>query len=128
MKSRMVALVMAAALAGCAHQEAGEEKADPKESLETGRIVPIYEAIGKLTSRWFRRAVRTGLGLNANDDTGRTEAGGLVADDGTQASSVLASTGFTKTSSGYADRSDGWSSGDAAKNAVVAEMYDLKKH
>jgi ATP-dependent DNA helicase RecG len=42
-------------------QEAGEEKADPKESLETGRIVPIYEAIGKLTSRWFRRAVRTGL-------------------------------------------------------------------
>src|SRR5579883_3181514 len=42
-------------------QEAGEENNDPKESLETGKIVPIYEAIGKMTSRWFRRAVRTGL-------------------------------------------------------------------
>src|SRR3954451_14808188 len=50
-----------------------------------------------------------GLGLNANDDTGHSVAGGLVADDGSQASAVLASTGFTKTSSGYADRSDGWS-------------------
>ena len=42
-------------------QEAGAEKVDPKESLETGKIVPIYEAIGKMTSRWLRRAVRTGL-------------------------------------------------------------------
>lgn len=49
-----------------------------------------------------------GLGLNANDDTGRTEAGGLVATDGVLSGAVLASPGFTKTSSGYADRSDGW--------------------
>src|SRR3954471_20070736 len=49
-----------------------------------------------------------GLGLNANDDTGRSAAGALLADDGSQASAVLASTGFTKTSSGYGDRSDGW--------------------
>ena len=31
------------------------------ESLEVGRIVPIYEATGKLTPRWFRRAIRTAL-------------------------------------------------------------------
>ena len=31
------------------------------ESLEIGRIVPIYEATGKLTPRWFRRAIRTAL-------------------------------------------------------------------
>ena len=43
----------------------GEEGADPDrklgESLEVGRIVPIYEAAGngKLTSRWFRRIIRT---------------------------------------------------------------------
>ena len=41
----------------------GEDGADKKaaESLEIGRIVPIYEATGKLTSRWFRRAIRTAL-------------------------------------------------------------------
>jgi ATP-dependent DNA helicase RecG len=41
----------------------GEEGADKKaaESLEIGRIVPIYEATGKLTPRWFRRAIRTAL-------------------------------------------------------------------
>jgi glucoamylase len=50
-----------------------------------------------------------GLGLNANDDTGRTAQGGLVASDGELAGAVLASSGFTKTSSGYMDRSDGWS-------------------
>ncbi|MFP3960968.1 glycoside hydrolase family 15 protein [Actinomadura fulvescens] len=48
-----------------------------------------------------------GLGLNANDDTGRSE-GGLVATDGVLSSAVLVSPGFTKMSSGYADRSDGW--------------------
>jgi glucoamylase len=48
------------------------------------------------------------LGLNANDDTGRSEAGGLVADDDELSGALLASSGFTKTSSGYADRSDGW--------------------
>jgi ATP-dependent DNA helicase RecG len=33
------------------------------ESLEIGRIVPIYEAIGqgRLTSRWFRRTIHTAL-------------------------------------------------------------------
>ena len=49
-----------------------------------------------------------GLGLNANDDTGRTAGGGLVATDDVLSSAVLASSGFTKTSSGYLDRSDGF--------------------
>jgi ATP-dependent DNA helicase RecG len=31
------------------------------ESLEIGRIVPIYEATGKLSARWFRRIIRTAL-------------------------------------------------------------------
>ena len=41
----------------------GENAAEKKaaESLEIGRIVPIYEAIGRLTPRWFRRAIRTAL-------------------------------------------------------------------
>ena len=41
----------------------GENGAEKKaaESLEIGRIVPIYEAIGQLTPRWFRRAIRTAL-------------------------------------------------------------------
>jgi len=41
----------------------GESGAEKKvaESLEIGRIVPIYEAIGRLTPRWFRRAIRTAL-------------------------------------------------------------------
>ena len=30
-------------------------------SLEVGRIVPIYEATGKLTSRWFRRIIHSAL-------------------------------------------------------------------
>jgi ATP-dependent DNA helicase RecG len=41
-------------------EESGAEK-KAAESLEIGRIVPIYEAIGKLTPRWFRRAIRTAL-------------------------------------------------------------------
>ena len=43
--------------------DSGEDGAGKKaaESLETGRIVPIYEATGKLTSRWFRRIIRTAL-------------------------------------------------------------------
>jgi ATP-dependent DNA helicase RecG len=41
--------------------DAAEQKA--AESLEIGRIVPIYEAIGqgRLTSRWFRRVIHTAL-------------------------------------------------------------------
>ena len=36
---------------------------DPAQSLEIGRIVPIYETAshGKLTSRWFRRVIRGAL-------------------------------------------------------------------
>jgi len=49
-----------------------------------------------------------GLGLNANDDTGASAGGGLVATDGVLSGAVLASSGFTSTSSGYLDRSDGW--------------------
>src|SRR5450432_1646981 len=47
----------------------GEDGAEKKaaESLEIGRIVPIYEATGKLTPRWFRRAIRTALDNLAPD-------------------------------------------------------------
>jgi ATP-dependent DNA helicase RecG len=45
--------------------DGGENGAEKKtaESLEVGRIVPIYESAGqgKLTPRWFRRAIRTAL-------------------------------------------------------------------
>lgn len=44
---------------GDADGNGAEKKA--AESLEIGRIVPIYEATGKLTPRWFRRAIRTAL-------------------------------------------------------------------
>jgi ATP-dependent DNA helicase RecG len=41
--------------------------AQKKASLEIGRIVPIYEATGRLTSRWFRRIIHTALeNLNPN--------------------------------------------------------------
>jgi ATP-dependent DNA helicase RecG len=46
---------------------AGEAEGDPEkkvaESLEIGRIVPIYESAGqgKLTSRWFRRIIHAAL-------------------------------------------------------------------
>ena len=46
-------------------QNGAEKKA--AESLEIGRIVPIYEGTGRLTSRWFRRIIHTALeNLNAN--------------------------------------------------------------
>jgi ATP-dependent DNA helicase RecG len=45
---------------GDASGENGTEKKQA-ESLEIGRIVPIYEATGRLTPRWFRRAIRTAL-------------------------------------------------------------------
>jgi ATP-dependent DNA helicase RecG len=45
--------------------EQGSDGAERKaaESLEIGRIVPIYESIGqaRLTPRWFRRVIRTAL-------------------------------------------------------------------
>src|SRR6266566_7990908 len=41
----------------------GEGEQKVAESLEIGRIVPIYESAGqgRLTSRWFRRIIRTAL-------------------------------------------------------------------
>jgi len=44
-------------------EEGGAGAAEKKiaASLEIGRIVPIYEAAGKLTSRWFRRIIHTAL-------------------------------------------------------------------
>jgi len=45
--------------------DGGENGAEKKaaESLEIGRIVPIYESAGqgKITAKWFRRAIRTAL-------------------------------------------------------------------
>ena len=39
------------------------ERAQESQSLEVGRIVPIYESAGtaKLTSRWFRRIIHGAL-------------------------------------------------------------------
>ncbi|MGZ3689472.1 MAG: DEAD/DEAH box helicase, partial [Bdellovibrionota bacterium] len=44
-------------------EEQGEAAAEKNlaASLEIGRIVPIYEATGKLTSRWFRRIIHSAL-------------------------------------------------------------------
>jgi ATP-dependent DNA helicase RecG len=44
-------------------QAEGEAEEKARESLEIGRIVPIYESAGqgKLTSRWFRKIIRTTL-------------------------------------------------------------------
>jgi ATP-dependent DNA helicase RecG len=44
-----------------AEQRAADQRA--ADSLEIGRIVPIYESAGqgRLTSRWFRRIIRTAL-------------------------------------------------------------------
>ncbi len=46
-----------------------EDGASPEEmqSLEMGRIVPIYEASGKLSSRWFRKVIHGALS-NLSDD------------------------------------------------------------
>jgi ATP-dependent DNA helicase RecG len=43
--------------------DGGNNGAEKKaaESLEIGRIVPIYEATGRLTAKWFRRIIRTAL-------------------------------------------------------------------
>src|SRR6202048_4550237 len=50
---------------GDINEEGGADEAEKKAaaSLEIGRIVPIYESAGqgKLTSRWFRRTIRTAL-------------------------------------------------------------------
>ena len=43
--------------------DSGEDAVEKKaaDSLEIGRIVPIYEGTGRLTSKWFRRIIRTAL-------------------------------------------------------------------
>jgi ATP-dependent DNA helicase RecG len=42
--------------------ESGTEKEKKvADSLEVGRVVPIYEATGRLTPRWFRRVIHTAL-------------------------------------------------------------------
>jgi ATP-dependent DNA helicase RecG len=43
--------------------EPGSSDGDKKavESLEIGRIVPIYEAAGQVSSKWFRKIIRTAL-------------------------------------------------------------------
>jgi glucoamylase len=65
------------------------------------------------------------LGLNANDDTGGSVGDALVATDGELSSAVVASTGFTKTSSGYLDRSDGWS--DLRDDRVMDWSYTANR-
>src|ERR1700681_3677967 len=50
---------------GDINEEGGADEAEKKaaNSLEIGRIVPIYESAGqgKLTPRWFRRIIHTAL-------------------------------------------------------------------
>jgi len=55
-------------LGDAAEDGTGAEK-KAAESLEVGRIVPIYQSAGqgRLTSRWFRRTIRTAL-ENLNPD------------------------------------------------------------
>jgi glucoamylase len=63
-----------------------------------------------------------GLGLNANDDTGRSAGGRLLATDGALSSAVVASSGLSDTSSGYLGRSDGW--GDLSGDFVLNDHWD----
>src|SRR4051794_10898281 len=63
-----------------------------------------------------------GLGLNANDDTGHSADGRLLATDGAQSSAVAASGGLSDTSSGYLNRSDGWS--DLSSDFVLDDHWD----
>ena len=39
----------------------GAEEEKKWKSLEVGRVVPVYEATGKLTSKWFRRIIHGAL-------------------------------------------------------------------
>ncbi len=57
--------------------EAAPESEEQKhfESLEIGRIVPVYEAAGKLNARWFRRTIRAAL------EQMPSEVAGTVADN-----------------------------------------------
>ncbi len=62
-----------------------------------------------------------GIGLNANDDTGRSAHGGLVATDGVQSGAVLVSSGFSQRSSGYLGTSDPWS--DLSSDNTLSNSY-----
>ena len=62
-----------------------------------------------------------GLGLNANDDTGRSAAGALLATDGRQSSAAVVPGGFSRTSSGYLGRSDGFS--DLSSDHQLDDLY-----
>jgi ATP-dependent DNA helicase RecG len=48
---------------GDSSDDGGSDATDQKvaQSLEIGRIVPIYEATGRLTSRWFRKVIHNAL-------------------------------------------------------------------
>jgi glucoamylase len=63
-----------------------------------------------------------GLGLDANDDTGRSADGRLLATDGALSSAVTASGGLTDTSSGYLGSSDGWT--DLSQDLVLDDTWD----
>ncbi len=65
-----------------------------------------------------------GLGLNANDDTGRAADGRLLATDGALSSAVAASGGLTDTSSGYLERSDGWA--DLRDDFVLDDAWEAR--
>ncbi len=65
-----------------------------------------------------------GLGLNANDDTGRAADGRLLATDGALSSAVAASGGLTDTSSGYLERSDGWA--DLRDDHVLDDAWEAR--
>ncbi len=54
---------------GRSEERPAADDAGEIESLEVGRIVPIYEATagGKLTSRWFRRIIHGALGRLAQE-------------------------------------------------------------
>ncbi|MGY1715647.1 glycoside hydrolase family 15 protein [Geodermatophilus sp. SYSU D01106] len=64
------------------------------------------------------------LGLNANDDTGRSDGGRLLATDGALSSAVVASAGLTDTSSGYLERSDGWA--DLRDDFVLDDAWEAR--
>jgi glucoamylase len=63
-----------------------------------------------------------GLGLNANDDTGRSAGGRLLATDGALSGAVVVSGGLTDASSGYLGRSDGWD--DLSADFVLDDRWD----
>jgi glucoamylase len=61
------------------------------------------------------------LSMTGNDDTGTTQDGALVADDGSNSDALAVTGGFTRTSSGYQGTSDGWT--DLAGDHVMDWTY-----